>query len=408
MQFLLISAGTAGNMLPFVGLGRCLRQRGHQVLLAGSLIAREAAIREGLEFVNLDPPMGENPFERPDRKITPGRLFRDLTAEGRTKLHQVYDLIAQRYIPGETVVVCQGWLFGGRIAQERLGVPLATVHLQPILFRSLVDRRYKWAPAFLRRAVFRLADYLIDASMGKAVNDLRQELGLPPVSRLMNEWWRSPQLVLGFFPEWFAPPLTDWPAQTLLTGFPRYDALQVAHDQAALDTFLEGGPPPLVFSQASIIKNAREYFEVCIQIAQQMHCRAILLTAHPEYLPSPLPPDIKSFGFVPLTDLLTRSAAFVHHGGMGSISQALSAGVPQLTVPKLLDQHDNCRYLEKLGLSVNIKPRNFRAELVVPKLKLLLSSETVASRCRKYAELSKYDDAFERAAEALERLAHST
>ncbi len=407
MQYLLISAGTAGNMLPFVGLGRCLRLRGHQVLLAGSLVAQDAAIREGLEFVNLDPPIGENPFERPGRKITPGRLFKDLIAEGRSKIHQVYDLIALRYIPGETVVVCQGWLFGGRIAQERLGVPLATVHLQPILFRSLIDSRYRWAPTFLRRSVFRLVDYLIDASMAKAVNDLRQESGLPPVSRLVHEWWRSPQLVIGFFPEWFAPSLPDWPAQTLLAGFPRYDALQVTRDQAALDTFLEGGPPPLVFSHASLIKHDPEYFKVCIEIAQQMQCRAILLTAHPEYLPSPLPPDIKSFGFVPLTDLLPRAAAFVHHGGMGSISQALAAGVPQLTIPSLLDQHDNCRHLENLGLSVTVKPRSFRAELVVPKLKMLLSSEIVATRCREYAELSNSQDAFERVAEALERLAHS-
>ena len=34
----------------------------------------------------------------------------------------------------------------------------------------------------------------------------------------MGTWWNSPQLVLALFPEWFAPPQADWPAQTRKTG----------------------------------------------------------------------------------------------------------------------------------------------------------------------------------------------
>ena len=39
----------------------------------------------------------------------------------------------------------------------------------------------------------------------------------------MDQWWHSPQCVLGLWPEWFGPIVPDWPGQTRLCGFPLYD-----------------------------------------------------------------------------------------------------------------------------------------------------------------------------------------
>ena len=46
----------------------------------------------------------------------------------------------ERHADADTVVASSGIAFGARIAQERLGVPTATVHLQPSIIRSLVDQ----------------------------------------------------------------------------------------------------------------------------------------------------------------------------------------------------------------------------------------------------------------------------
>ena len=45
----------------------------------------------------------------------------------------------ERHAGPSTVVAASGIAFGARLAQERLGVPMATVHLQPSIIRSLVD-----------------------------------------------------------------------------------------------------------------------------------------------------------------------------------------------------------------------------------------------------------------------------
>src|SRR6202030_1934782 len=130
--------------------------------------------------------------------------------------------------------------------------------------------------------------------------------------------------------------------------------------------------------------DARDYFASSVEVAQALGRRAVLLTAHPRQLPASLPPGIRHFGFVPLSTLLPRAAAVVHHGGMGTLGQALAAGVPQLTVPMILDQFDNSRRLLRLGVSANVRSAAYRSASITRLLRNLLESPQVAERCRHY------------------------
>ena len=51
---------------------------------------------------------------------------------------EVYRLI-EKNADADTVVAASTLSLGVRIAQDKLGVPTATVHLQPSLIRSLID-----------------------------------------------------------------------------------------------------------------------------------------------------------------------------------------------------------------------------------------------------------------------------
>lgn len=401
MKILLAATGTAGNVLPFVGLGKCLRERGHQVVLAAGGNCRSMAEREKIEFFNLDPPAGALSFDIAHRDAGGKEMGKQILEEGIYHVRPVYRWIKEQYVPGKTVVACPGWLFGGRIAREHLGIPLATVCLQPMMIRTTDD---KPIPRFLARMLDRVIDVLIDRALARPLNEFRATLGLSKISRVMNRWWFSPQTILGLYPDWFSPVPSEWKAQMILTGFPYYDAMTDRSNISEVRAFLDAGPPPLVFSQASLVKDARDYFSTCAEIAKEMKHRAILLTAHPELLPKPLPAEVVSFGFVPLSDVLPRAAAFIHHGGIGSIAQALAAGVPQLTVPGFIDQPDNCKRLLKLGVSANLLPKDFSKEKVVPLLRDLVSSQDVKAKCEKFKRLSEDRNSFVRAAEALEKL----
>jgi UDP:flavonoid glycosyltransferase YjiC (YdhE family) len=129
------------------------------------------------------------------------------------------------------------------------------------------------------------------------------------------------------------------------------------------------------------------------------------LTRFPEQLPERLPGGVRHFDYVPFTQLLPHAAALVHHGGIGSSSQALAAGVPQLVMPMAHDQHDNAARLARLGVAQWLRPRAFRGPAVTRALKRLLSSDQVALRCREAARrLAADGDPLGRACDVIERL----
>jgi rhamnosyltransferase subunit B len=406
MHTLLVSTGSAGNILPFIGLGKALRARGHDVTLIASGARADVAHQEGLGFAELNAPEtrgGPSGFDAAAVR-KPGFL-RSLGPDAIRHMRRVYRLIADRYAPGETVVIAQGWLFGARIAQEKLGVPLATVYLQPVLFGSAHDNPGlpHWAPRWIPRLVNRLVEWSVDRGLGRAIDTFRAELGLPRAERPVMRWWRSPELVIGFFPEWFSAPQPDWPGQTLLGGFALYDAPE-GTVAAELEDYLVDGEPPLVFSQAWLIGDADDYFAASVEVARRLGRRAVLLTANPRQLPGSLPAGVRHFGFVPLSRLLPRAAAIIHNGGIGTIGQALAAGVPQVTVPMVLDQFDNSRRLLRLGISANVPSSAYRPAAVARLLRDLLESSEAAQRCRDYASRMREDRPFEKACLALEKL----
>jgi rhamnosyltransferase subunit B len=406
MHALLVTTGSAGNMLPFIGLGEALRARGHHVTLIASGAGTETARQVGLEVVELDAPQARPALPALDAATVrkPGFL-RTLGPHAVRHMRRVYQLVAERQVENETVIVAQAWLFGARIAQEKLGLPLATVYLQPLLFGSVHDTPGLpcWAPRWIPRLINKVVEQSVDWGLAPAIDAFREELDLPPVSRPVLRWWRSPELVIGLFPEWYSAPQPDWPPQTVLGGFPFYDAPRTS-DSPELEEFLAEGEPPLVFSQAWMIQDATHYFATSVEVAQRLGRRAVLLTAHPRQLPPSLPFGICHFGFVPLSTLLPRAAALVHHGGVGTIGQALAAGIPQLTVPMILDQLDNSRRLFRLGVSANVRESAYRPATIARLLGELLESPEIAARCRLYAALCREDRPFEKVCLALEQL----
>ncbi|MGW2720255.1 nucleotide disphospho-sugar-binding domain-containing protein [Streptomyces sp. NPDC001492] len=65
-----------------------------------------------------------------------------------------------------------------------------------------------------------------------------------------------------------------------------------------------------------------------------------------------LPPNVRTLEWTPLSTLLPTCSAIVHHGGSGTTMSALAAGVPQLVMPALADNHINARAVEERGVGI--------------------------------------------------------
>ena len=412
MKILVFGLGSAGDVHPNVGLGLALQERGHRVVLVAASVFEPLARRLGLDFAGVGTEEEYNDAIQDPDLWHPWRSFN--VVANRLMLpwmRRTYEMIANAWESGRIVVAAPATALGARIAQEKLGVALATVHLQPSMLRSLVQPScYGFPdiigalPHWLRDPYMRLVDrQIIDRRLAHSVNAFRAELGLPPVRRLFNEWIHSRELVIGMFPQWFAPPPPDWPPNVYLTGFPLYDEREARQIQPELEDFLRMGEPPIVFTAGSAMAQGKEFFSVSAEVCRIRGWRGILLTQYPEQLGA-LPDSVRHFNYVPFSTVLPRAAAFVHHGGIGTTAQALAAGVPQLVVPFAHDQPDNAVRVRRLGTGDYVRPKDYQANRVVRKLEALMGSTNIRENCRLRAEALARSTALESACELIERL----
>jgi rhamnosyltransferase subunit B len=318
-------------------------------------------------------------------------------------IQPLYEILSEN-LSSNAILVAQGQMFGAHLAHEKLGVPFVTINLQPAAFRSIHDAPLMpgWIPPSLRSAVYALLDYLVlDRELAGDINAFRSQLGLPKARRIFASWVHSPQKSIGLFPDWFAPPQPDWPTQTELAGFVFLDEGPRPLDPA-LSAFLAEGEPPIVFTPGTAMRHADLFFEASIQASIEMGRRALLLTQYPDQVPSPLPDGVATFAYVPFAAVLPHSAALVHHGGIGTVAQALAAGIPQLVRPMAFDQPDNAARVQRLGVGLSIRPDHYKPRTVAGMLHTLLNSQDVHTKCRFYSDVIHPDAGLAAACNAIE------
>jgi rhamnosyltransferase subunit B len=189
----------------------------------------------------------------------------------------------------------------------------------------------------------------------------------------------SPQGVLGLFPDWFASPQNDWPPKVTLTGFPLFDDADSRNIDEELENFLAEGPAPIVFTPGSTLVDGLSYYAAATAALNALGCRGIFLASQGTALPQ-LTSNILVRSYVPLSKLLPRARAIVHHGGIGTASQAFAAGIPQLITPFAHDQFDNAARVESLGCGVQMRSHAGGAAML-EMLKRLLGDDRIQSNC---------------------------
>jgi UDP:flavonoid glycosyltransferase YjiC (YdhE family) len=382
MEVLLVTVGSHGDVHPFIGLGIALRARGHNVKIAVNAHFESLAKQAGLEYIEMGTDESYREIARDPNLFKGVKAANALCRHLGKNLPRMYEAITPHITPGQTVVVASSLALGARIARDKMDFPLVTIHLSPAVFRSIEDPAVmaggppRIAPKFIHRLVRWIGDrFVVDPSVGPALNGLRKDLGLPPVKNIIRDYWHSPDCVIGMFPDWYAHAQTDWPPQTRLTGFPLYDETGINDLPPEVAQFLGEGEPPVVFTPGSAMWQGKQFFRASIEACRRVHRRGILLTRHAEQIPKNLPDGIIHVPYVPFSQLLPHAAALVHHGGIGTSAQAMKAGVRQLVIPMAHDQFDNAARLKRLGVARVLPHKNYTARKAARELRKLISRE---------------------------------
>src|SRR5690606_28953455 len=323
-----------------------------------------------------------------------------------------------RAVEGAAMLISHPITFAAPIVAEERRVPWVSTVLAPASFFSVHDLPV-FPPLPLVKHLERIpgASRLLvglaraaSRSLAGPVNRLRAERALPSGGNPFLEGQHSPNMVLALFSRVLADPQRDWPANVRITGVIPYNgpaSEQLPHD---LQRFLEAGPPPVVFTLGSLaVTAAGNFYQTSVDAARRAGCRAVLLTGpHPGNRPAePLPDGIIVVEHAAHSRLLPRSAATVHHGGIGTLHQALRAGRPMLVVPYAHDQPDNAFRAARLGVSRTIPPRRYSATRVAGELRTLLDSRSYVDHAASVASTMAAEDGLGAACDAIDVLLHA-
>ena len=94
----------------------------------------------------------------------------------------------------------------------------------------------------------------------------------------------------------------------------------------------------------------------------------------------------------------------VHHGGVGTTSNGLRAGIPTLIVPFAFDQADNAAHAARLGCSRTLPRAKYYAARVSRELDILLTKPEHTSKARKIGGLLRMENGAAVAADLIEQV----
>ncbi|WP_423063465.1 glycosyltransferase [Candidiatus Paracoxiella cheracis] len=413
MKFIITTIGTAGDVYPFIGIAQELQQRGHTVYFLSAETYRHNVEKHGIYFhAVLSKEQNISALEDPQVN----RLLTNITAFSRNfiipTLKPAYDFIEKQYEKQNTILISHVMFISSRIAHEKLGIPLVTIHLAPIGMLSIHHPlRYPGVtfpptlPHWMKSSLFYLFLIFLDRMLLLPdINAFRRSLGLSPVKHVFKTWIHSPTKIIALFPKWFGFQPEDWPKQLEVTNFPLYNPNGITEIPSGLREFLDRPHKTIIFTAGTGVRYAHNFFKESMMACEKLGCQGILLTRHKEQIPESLPEFMYHLDYLPLNTLLNHVSAIVHFGGIGTAAQALAHGVPQLVVPNIGDQFDNALRLRQCGVALELRQYQYKFDRIVEKLNELLNSNLIHLNCRKYAALMKQHQGIQQACNIVEKM----
>src|SRR5690625_4430091 len=150
------------------------------------------------------------------------------------------------------------------------------------------------------------------------------------------------------------PAPTGWPTDAVPAGFWRLPAPDWRPPRRLLDFFAAREPPVYVGFGSTIDKHPAALGDAVVRGLRRARRRAAAATG------SGAPPlagsaDSPAPDPAPSQSLLPRVAAAVHHGGIGTVAAASTAGTPQVIKPFLGDQRFWPRRAHAIGVATSLR-----------------------------------------------------
>jgi rhamnosyltransferase subunit B len=360
-----LTRGSGGDLYPFIPVCIELRSRGHRVTVIADPEFESIVVSYGLGFV---PAYLREQAQRFDLLLSQrngswGQRFNpELVVLQLNLCLKIYHRIKEQSESDATILVCHdnsGPL--GQTIAELLRLSYVKVFLSPYSIMKI--------PLYDRNDLLAII-----------INRFREVMNLPPVDD-WGAWLTSPRWKIGLWPEWFGPNEPDWMCRIVHVGFVQNPEVEVGEIPRELKEFMAGGERAVLITHGTSEPEKPHFFEASIEACAELGLKGVVVAAHETGIPEVLPSNIRRYRYLPFASLQPLMSAIIYHGGIGTLNQAVIAGLPQLILAHGHDRPDNGQRVRRLGIGESLAPTHWRADRVKEALSRLMTPQ-VRERCR--------------------------
>lgn len=164
--------------------------------------------------------------------------------------------------------------------------------------------------------------------------------------------------------------------------------------------------PVVLVAFGTMFSDQQEIYRACLEGLGDGSCHLVMAVGR-QVDPAVFgdtPPFVEIHQTVPQLAVLRHAKAFVTHGGMGSVIEALWFGVPMVVIPQAADHFGNAARIEQLGVGQPISVERVSADALKRAVKRVRSEIGVRIRIAEVAREVRSGGSAEKAADAVEAL----
>ena len=248
----------------------------------------------------------------------------------------------------------------GAEAGRMLGVPVMAINPGLIINESVAElsRRIMPPEALPGRHTVRLSDAPMLWKVWRRRNRTLRKHGLP-YKRIREVL--DPDFNVVFTSEALQPFAGELVGRYSFVGSPT-----VEREETAPFPLADLGDRKLVYiSLGTLFNDQPDFFELCFEALGRLDATVLLSLGRKDADLSALkpPPNFVIRDYVPQIAVLRRASAFVTHGGVGSSSEALYLGAPQVFMPQIWDGYLMAHQISTAGAGIALSRRPSATEL---------------------------------------------
>jgi sterol 3beta-glucosyltransferase len=413
----LLTSGTRGDVIPYIALGLGLRDAGYNIRIAAPITFKHLIEPSGLTCAPFDGNPSDLMVNQSDMLTVGRNLFRSLisTRKFLVQARALYPRMLHTAIEAcrgsDAILYGLPTIWGAHIA-EGLRVPGIRAALQPItptreFASSLLPFRFSFLGIgnwFTHWALTQVT-WL---SFRREINRTRQtRFNLPRAHWLDPSLRPFPHqpLTLNGFSAHIVPRPRDWNEKQIITGYWRLLSQEWTPPKE-LTQFIERSPQNTIAIGLGSpgTKDFVHILNIIEQALTQSDARAVLTipTCYHSQIKSN---NIFAIEYVPHEWLYPRVRVAVHHGGAGTTSASLHAGIPTVTLPLAIDQFFWGERVWKLGLGPKpIPQRALSAEKLSAAIQVALTDESRRARVESISVALSLEDGVQAAVRVMRSL----